>query len=104
MPEENIDDEWGNGNTALHAASFMGESEYINELIGLGADSSIQNGLGLSPVDVALDNETRDLFAALAGKTVSQKSKRDPEESSMRSISEFKTRKSLGRTEVFFFI
>jgi len=48
---------WGNNNTTLHLASFLGEKNIINKILGKGEDPSQENGLGKTPIDVAADYE-----------------------------------------------
>ena len=52
-------------NTALHLASFLGETDYIPHLINVGADPYHANQLGKTPIDVACDEEIRQVFASL---------------------------------------
>jgi hypothetical protein len=53
---------WGEGNTLLHLASFMGMTELVTRLIELGAATAKQNNNKYKPVDCACDDETRDVF------------------------------------------
>ncbi|KAJ3178405.1 hypothetical protein HDU85_005203 [Gaertneriomyces sp. JEL0708] len=53
---------WGNGNTVLHLASFMGMSELVERLLQLGATKRKKNERGYRPVDCADDDVTRDKF------------------------------------------
>jgi ankyrin repeat protein len=53
---------WGDGNTILHLASFLGMSHLVQRLLDLGANASKRNHRSYSAVDCADDNETRDLF------------------------------------------
>lgn len=57
-------DRWGCGNTALHLASFLGLLEPISLLLGKKCSYSNTNELGLAPIDVAPDDESRNLFRA----------------------------------------
>ena len=41
------------GNTALHLAAGRGAQDVVDLLIGAGADKSIRNAFGKSPVDIA---------------------------------------------------
>lgn len=61
-PKDKINSRWGNGNTALHLASFLADSDAIKALIAAGADASIKNEHGYSAVETSCDKETRDLF------------------------------------------
>ncbi|RUS24471.1 hypothetical protein BC938DRAFT_473530 [Jimgerdemannia flammicorona] len=53
---------WGNDNTALHLASFLGETTIVEQLLHQRANPNIKNGLGLTARDVSLDDETRKAF------------------------------------------
>ncbi|KAI8895817.1 hypothetical protein BC833DRAFT_517448, partial [Globomyces pollinis-pini] len=53
---------WGDGNTALHLASFLGMSELVKKLIELGAATSKSNDRKYKPVDCAGDDITRMMF------------------------------------------
>ena len=53
---------WGEGNTILHLASFMGMCELVTKLIELGAATSKGNNRKYKPVDCAGDDETRQAF------------------------------------------
>ncbi|KAJ3385390.1 hypothetical protein HDU92_003082 [Lobulomyces angularis] len=53
---------WGESNTTLHLASYAGDVEIIENLLTKGASTSIKNRYGLTPVDVAADEETRTVF------------------------------------------
>jgi hypothetical protein len=49
---------WGDGNTTLHLASFMG----MTHLLELGAAKSKLNDRKYKPVDCTNDQETREVF------------------------------------------
>ncbi|OUM66472.1 hypothetical protein PIROE2DRAFT_6310 [Piromyces sp. E2] len=51
---------WGNDNTTLHLASFLGERSIINKILNKGEDPSYKNGLGKTSIDVAVDYELAD--------------------------------------------
>jgi hypothetical protein len=53
---------WGEGNTILHLASFMGMDSLVAELIKLGAATGKSNFRNYKPVDCAGDDLTRDVF------------------------------------------
>ncbi|RUS32766.1 hypothetical protein BC938DRAFT_474365 [Jimgerdemannia flammicorona] len=48
-----MDQEWGEGNTALHLASFNALPQVVTRLLRLGANPNRRNGKGLRPVDCA---------------------------------------------------
>ena len=52
---------WGQGNTTLHLASFLGMSDLVKKLLELGA-SNKANEKHYKPVDCAGDDQTRDMF------------------------------------------
>ncbi|KAI9207888.1 uncharacterized protein BJ171DRAFT_596312 [Polychytrium aggregatum] len=49
---------WGNGNTVLHLASFLGMCELVARLLELGANPNKKNERQYKPVDCTNDNET----------------------------------------------
>ncbi|XJO72475.1 hypothetical protein BDV3_003586 [Batrachochytrium dendrobatidis] len=53
---------WGNGNTVLHLASFLGMSELVKRLLELGAAPGKFNERKYRPVDCADDDCTRKMF------------------------------------------
>lgn len=53
---------WGDGNTTLHLASFMGMCDLVTRLIELGAATSKANNRKYKPVDCAGDDLTRNVF------------------------------------------
>ncbi|KAI8835877.1 hypothetical protein BC829DRAFT_365300, partial [Chytridium lagenaria] len=53
---------WGNGNTVLHLASFLGMSDLVKRLIELGANPNKKNERNYKPVDCADDDRTRNMF------------------------------------------
>ncbi|KAI8615986.1 hypothetical protein BC830DRAFT_1063856, partial [Chytriomyces sp. MP71] len=53
---------WGDGNTILHLASFLGMSELVKRLLELGANPNKRNGRMYKPVDCADTDETRRMF------------------------------------------
>jgi hypothetical protein len=53
---------WGDGNTTLHLASFLGMCELVKKLIELGAATGKANNRKYKPVDCAGDDETRNMF------------------------------------------
>jgi hypothetical protein len=53
---------WGDGNTPLHLASFMGMSDLVTKMIELGAATSKVNNRKYKPVDCAGDDLTRMAF------------------------------------------
>ena len=58
---------WGDGNTALHLASFHGMSDLVKRLLELGANPNKRNELDYRPVDCADDDETREAFNIVHG-------------------------------------
>jgi len=50
------------GDTPLHKAAFRGYHEVIKQLLKGGCDSKVKNRDGKIPVDLARDDETRNLF------------------------------------------
>ncbi|KAJ3272868.1 hypothetical protein HDV01_005191 [Terramyces sp. JEL0728] len=53
---------WGDGNTTLHLASFMGMSDLVQMMIELGAAVGKINNRKYKPVDCAGDDVTRTVF------------------------------------------
>lgn len=53
---------WGDGNSALHLASFQGMSDVVDRLLKCGANPHKKNDRGYRPVDCADDDQTRKLF------------------------------------------
>ncbi|RUO96969.1 hypothetical protein BC936DRAFT_141191 [Jimgerdemannia flammicorona] len=53
-----------NGNTALHLAVLVGAAEIVKILLDRGADVTIKNGKGFTPVDVSDNPEIMALLAA----------------------------------------
>ncbi|KAL7753727.1 hypothetical protein RI367_000658 [Sorochytrium milnesiophthora] len=60
-----LNQDWGNGNTTLHLASFLGMSDLVKRLIELGASVVRKNERKYSPIDCADDNKTRLLLMTL---------------------------------------
>ncbi|KAI9324136.1 hypothetical protein DFJ73DRAFT_259307, partial [Zopfochytrium polystomum] len=56
---------WGDGNTVLHLASFLGMSQLVKRLLELGANRHRKNGRKYKPVDCADDDETRVMFGTV---------------------------------------
>ncbi|KAI8826419.1 hypothetical protein BJ741DRAFT_42600 [Chytriomyces cf. hyalinus JEL632] len=56
---------WGDGNTVLHLASFLGMSELVKRLLELGANPNKKNGRLYKPVDCADTDETRIVFSTV---------------------------------------
>ncbi|KAJ3376829.1 hypothetical protein HDU92_008971, partial [Lobulomyces angularis] len=56
---------WGNGNTVLHLAAFMGMSDLVKRLLELGAAPNKLNDRKYKPVDCADDDVTRDYFTTV---------------------------------------
>ena len=65
MPAKFIDMRWGSNNTSLHLASFLGHLKAIQLLASCGADMTLENDLGLTSIDVAVNDETIALFKKL---------------------------------------
>ena len=53
---------WGNGNTVLHLAAFMGMSNIVKRLLELGAAPNKMNERKYKPVDCCDDDITRGMF------------------------------------------
>lgn len=53
---------WGDGNTTLHLAAFMGMVDLVTVMIQLGAAKSKSNNRKYKPVDCADDELTREAF------------------------------------------
>ncbi|KAI9175868.1 hypothetical protein H9P43_006232 [Blastocladiella emersonii ATCC 22665] len=53
---------WGENNTTLHVASFLGEIDVIQAILDRGVPHHLQNNLAFAPIDVAPDDLTRDVF------------------------------------------
>ena len=53
---------WGDGNTTLHLASFMGMTELVSQLLALGAAKGKMNNRKYKPVDCTNDQQTREVF------------------------------------------
>lgn len=56
---------WGDGNTTLHLASFLGMADLTKRLLDLGANVYKMNHHKYKPVDCADENTTRSLFLNL---------------------------------------
>ncbi|GJJ77972.1 hypothetical protein EMPS_10331 [Entomortierella parvispora] len=56
---------WGDGNTTLHLASFLGMADLTKRLLDLGANVYKMNDRKYKPVDCADENTTRTLFLNL---------------------------------------
>ncbi|KAL3895769.1 MAG: hypothetical protein SGCHY_004497 [Lobulomycetales sp.] len=56
---------WGNGNTVLHLASFMGMCDLVKRLLELGAAQNKVNERKYKPVDCADDDEMRKMFSTV---------------------------------------
>jgi hypothetical protein len=53
---------WGDGNTTLHLASFLGMGNLVKKLIQYGANTTRLNDRRYKPVDCAGDDQTIDIF------------------------------------------
>ncbi|ORZ39867.1 hypothetical protein BCR44DRAFT_1216849 [Catenaria anguillulae PL171] len=60
--KEQLNETFGGNNTALHLAAFLGARDIVKLLLERGADRSIKNGKGFTPVDIADDGEMQELF------------------------------------------
>ncbi|KAI9203580.1 uncharacterized protein BJ171DRAFT_599825 [Polychytrium aggregatum] len=60
-----IQSTWGSGNTALHLASFLGDTFSMRLLIQRGLSTQATNNLGFTPCDVAQSEDARLLLASL---------------------------------------
>lgn len=56
---------WGDGNTTLHLASFLGMADLTKRLLDLGANVYKMNDRKYKPVDCADENTTMSLFLNL---------------------------------------
>jgi len=61
---------WGDGNTTLHLASFLGMADLTKRLLDLGANVYKMNDRKYKPVDCADENTTRSLFLNLTEGTM----------------------------------
>ncbi|ORX79269.1 ankyrin [Anaeromyces robustus] len=61
--KDDLDLTFGGGNTALHLATLLGERDVVKLLLERGADKSIKNNKGFSPIDVVDDKEMSELLA-----------------------------------------
>jgi len=61
--KDDLDITYGGGNTALHLAALLGERDVVKLLVERGADKSIKNNKGFSPIDVVDDKEMSELLA-----------------------------------------
>jgi ankyrin repeat protein len=48
-----LDATFGDGNTALHLAVFLGAGDLVTALVERGASLTVKNGKGFTPVDVS---------------------------------------------------
>ena len=64
MPPEALDMQWADGNTALHLAAVLSNTEAVRKLVQKGADPTVRNKFGLVPADMVHDDP--DTQAALA--------------------------------------
>jgi ankyrin repeat protein len=55
------------GNTALHWAVRLGQTEFARMLLSLRADPAARNATGQSPLDLAQANRHQDLIDLLRG-------------------------------------
>jgi hypothetical protein len=58
---------WGNSNTTLHLASFMGMGDLVKRMIELGAATTRLNDRHYKPVDCADDEATTKIFETTTG-------------------------------------
>ncbi|KAG0318969.1 hypothetical protein BGZ99_005360 [Dissophora globulifera] len=65
---------WGDGNTTLHLASFLGMADLTKRLLDLGANVYKMNDRKYKPVDCADENTTRSLFLNLTEGKIPQES------------------------------
>jgi hypothetical protein len=56
---------WGDGNTSLHLASFMGMDSLVKRLLELGAPPGKLNNKKYLAVDCAGDDNTRKMFETI---------------------------------------
>ncbi|RUS17663.1 hypothetical protein BC937DRAFT_89669 [Endogone sp. FLAS-F59071] len=62
--EEDLQIPFGNGNTTLHLAVLVGAAEIVKILLERGADVTVRNGKGFTPVDVSDDPDILALLTA----------------------------------------
>ncbi|KAJ3041053.1 hypothetical protein HDV00_009953 [Rhizophlyctis rosea] len=60
--KDDLDIQFGGGNTALHLATFLGARDIVRLLLERGASTSVKNAKGFAPVDVVDDPEMRNVF------------------------------------------
>ena len=103
-PAEEIDATWGAGNSALHLSSFLGESDYLPLLLRAGANPHLLNSLDNSPIDVACDDEIREIFAGMGHVSTKPAKPQAPKpasgENRRQSMNAYKDRKSFGHAEL----
>ncbi len=61
--KDDLDIVMGGNNTALHLATFLGVKDVVQILIERGADRTVANSKGFTPLDVVDDPEMRQLFS-----------------------------------------
>ena len=64
--EDDLNSTMGGNNTALHLATFLGAREIVKLLIDRGANPSIKNSKGFTPLDVVDDPEMNKLYNQLS--------------------------------------
>lgn len=64
--EEDLDIQFGKANTALHLAVFLGSKDVVKLLLDRGADKTVKNGKGFTPVDVSDDPEVLQILTESA--------------------------------------
>ncbi|KAJ3059193.1 hypothetical protein HK102_010103, partial [Quaeritorhiza haematococci] len=60
--KDDLDIQFGGGNSALHLATFLGARDLVKLLLERGANRTIRNAKGFAPVDVVDDMEMRKLY------------------------------------------
>ncbi|ORX54275.1 hypothetical protein BCR36DRAFT_410817 [Piromyces finnis] len=77
---------WGNDNTTLHLASFLGERSIITKILKKGEDPSYKNGLGKTSIDVAVDYELADYLTEVSEELNEEKQEELRRKESLQNI------------------
>lgn len=64
-----MDSTWGEGNSTLHLGSTIGDIDVIKCLLSRNLNIHCKNRAGLTPLDVAADDETQSLFRQFRNNT-----------------------------------
>ncbi|KAI9091128.1 hypothetical protein DFS34DRAFT_635929 [Phlyctochytrium arcticum] len=60
--KDDLDTQFGGGNTALHLATFLGARDIVQLLLEQGASRKVINSKGFAPIDVCDDTEMRAIY------------------------------------------